>query len=173
MASVIAEHGLTGGVIGAAFDGTGYGDDGTVWGSEFFLCRDDKDYKRIAHLKPVKLIGGDEGARNCQVIICAYMAQAGMTGNDDIFKTVAAALAKDINTVTSTSMGNEGKMVCVVAEKDADEALDIIKSSDYGASACFIGKVVEGEGGKLILNTKIGGHRVLDVLQGEGLPRIC
>ena len=104
-ASVIAEHGLEGSIIGVAFDGTGYGDDGTIWGSEIFLCGDDKDYKRIAHLKPLKLIGGNEGARNCQTMLCAYMDQAGIHGDDETAKTVAAALKNDINTVTSTSMG--------------------------------------------------------------------
>jgi Hydrogenase maturation factor len=90
-----------------AFDGTGYGDDGTIWGSEIFLCGDDKDYKRIAHLKPLKLIGGNEGARNCQTMLCAYMDQAGIHGDDETAKTVAAALKNDINTVTSTSMPSE------------------------------------------------------------------
>lgn len=82
-ASVIAEHGLEGSIIGVAFDGTGYGDDGTIWGSEIFLCGDDKDYKRIAHLKPLKLIGGNEGARNRQTMLCAYMDQAGIHGDDE------------------------------------------------------------------------------------------
>lgn len=43
IASVIAEHGLKGPVIGVAFDGTGYGDDGTIWGSEFMLCDLDEE----------------------------------------------------------------------------------------------------------------------------------
>ena len=70
-------------------------------------------------------------------------------------------------------MGNEGKLVCVVPANDAEKALALIKDSRYGENACIIGKVTSGTAGKLILNTKIGGHRVLDVLQGEGLPRIC
>ena len=70
-------------------------------------------------------------------------------------------------------MGNEGKFVCIVAQKDAAKALDIIRNSKYGKDACVIGKVTEGDAGTLILDTRIGGHRILDVLQGEGLPRIC
>lgn len=73
-------------------------------------------------------------------------------------------------------MGNEGKMVAIVPEADADKALNAIKSSNYGEKAAIIGKVVapdEGKEGSLVLKTRIGGTRVLEVLQGEGLPRIC
>ena len=71
-------------------------------------------------------------------------------------------------------MGNEGKLVAIVAWEDAERALDIIRKSKYGHDARIIGKVVEPlEGGKLILKTGIGGRRNIEVLQGEGLPRIC
>ena len=53
---VMAEKGLTGKVFGVAFDGTGYGDDGNLWGGEFMLC-DYKGYERIAHLNYFKLLG--------------------------------------------------------------------------------------------------------------------
>lgn len=71
-------------------------------------------------------------------------------------------------------MGNEGKMVAIVACEDAHRALDIIRKSKYGQDARIIGSVAEQlEGGKLILKTAIGGRRNIEVLQGEGLPRIC
>lgn len=71
-------------------------------------------------------------------------------------------------------MGNEGKMVAIVACEDAQRALDIIRKSKYGQDARIIGSVAEQlEGGKLILKTAIGGRRNIEVLQGEGLPRIC
>lgn len=56
--SVMAENDLQGDVIGVAFDGTGYGDDGKVWGGEIFLCNG-VNYERKAHLEYVKMIGGD------------------------------------------------------------------------------------------------------------------
>lgn len=68
-------------------------------------------------------------------------------------------------------MGNEGKLVAVVAEKDAERALEIIKKSRYGEAAEIAGTVTEGEG--VIMNTKLGGRRVVSELFGEGLPRIC
>lgn len=74
-------------------------------------------------------------------------------------------------------MGNEGKLVAVVAKEDAGRALELMRSARYGENAAVIGTVLEpeteAEKGKLVLRTRIGGRRVLDVLQGEGLPRIC
>lgn len=74
-------------------------------------------------------------------------------------------------------MGNEGKLAAVVAREDADKALAILRSSKYGEQAAIVGAVAEpeneGEKGRLVLKTGIGGRRILDVLQGEGLPRIC
>lgn len=73
-------------------------------------------------------------------------------------------------------MGNEGKMVAIVPQSDADKALQAIKNSNYGSGATVIGNVVKPEQGKegsLVVKTRIGGTRVLEVLQGEGLPRIC
>ena len=62
IASVMAEHSMDIPVIGVAFDGTGWGEDGTVWGGEFLICRED-GYERAGHLKPVQFLGGDEGMR--------------------------------------------------------------------------------------------------------------
>ncbi len=70
-------------------------------------------------------------------------------------------------------MGNEGKLAAVVAPEDAERALEIIRSSAYGKDAAIIGTVAESPEGEVILRTAIGGKRRLDILQGEGLPRIC
>ena len=108
VASVIAEHKLIGPVLGFAFDGTGYGDDGSIWGSETFLWDGKSEMTRIAHLKEMKLIGGDEGAKNCDTIL------TGMLHNNKIpaakepsmdWQLISAAIDNGINTVTSTSMG--------------------------------------------------------------------
>ncbi|WCH29085.1 carbamoyltransferase HypF [Aeromonas salmonicida] len=59
---VMAEHNITGPVLGVAFDGTGLGDDGTLWGGELLIA-DVQGFERIAHLKPFKLIGGEAAIR--------------------------------------------------------------------------------------------------------------
>ena len=74
-------------------------------------------------------------------------------------------------------MGNEGKLVCIVDPADEEEALRIMRESAYGKDAVKIGTVessTDGDRiGNLYMKTSIGGLRELDVLQGEGLPRIC
>ena len=62
IASVLAENGETGKAVGIALDGTGYGDDGTIWGGEFFLGGL-AGMERAGHLKPLFLPGGDAAAR--------------------------------------------------------------------------------------------------------------
>ncbi|MBQ6462133.1 MAG: carbamoyltransferase HypF [Pseudobutyrivibrio sp.] len=110
VAAVIAEHKLTGKVLGFAFDGTGYGDDGSIWGSETFLWDGISEMTRIAHLKPMKLIGGDEGAKNCDTILTGMLHNYGIqlpdANNDSMEQQlIKAAIDNNINTVTSTSMG--------------------------------------------------------------------
>lgn len=68
-------------------------------------------------------------------------------------------------------MGNEGKMIAVVAANDAEKALEIIKHSKYGENAAIIGAVTGGEGVTML--TRLGGRRTVTELYGEGLPRIC
>ena len=68
-------------------------------------------------------------------------------------------------------MGNEGKMIVVVAEKDGQRALELMKKTPHGKDAVMIGRMASGKG--VTLRTSLGSTRVLDVLYGEGLPRIC
>jgi hydrogenase maturation protein HypF len=63
IASVMAEHGLAGPVIGIAFDGTGYGTDGTIWGGEVLVC-EGAGFERYSHLRQIEMIGGDASMRD-------------------------------------------------------------------------------------------------------------
>ncbi|MNZ66047.1 Carbamoyltransferase HypF [compost metagenome] len=60
--AVMAEHEITGPVLGVAFDGTGLGDDGTLWGGELLIA-DVQGFTRVVHLSPFKLIGGEAAIR--------------------------------------------------------------------------------------------------------------
>ena len=60
--SVMAEHGLTKKIIGVAFDGNGYGEDGTLWGGEFLIA-DTRGFTRAGHLRQVPLPGGEQAVR--------------------------------------------------------------------------------------------------------------
>ena len=77
IASVMAEHGLRGTVLGVAFDGVGLGPDQTIWGGELLLC-DERSYRRAGHLAPVRQPGGDAAAREGWRMAAAYLAAAGM-----------------------------------------------------------------------------------------------
>lgn len=70
---------------------------------------------------------------------------------------------------------NEGKLLAVVDEKDAQAALDALRSAPggLGENAAIIGRVSARSAGRVLLNTEIGGTRVLTKLQGGQLPRIC
>lgn len=68
-------------------------------------------------------------------------------------------------------MANEGKMIVIVAAEDAEKALALMKQTEYGKDAAIIAEAVSGEG--VVMKTRLGGSRVVDVLYGEGLPRIC
>lgn len=94
-ASVIAEHKLNGKVLCFAFDGTGYGDDKAIWGSEVFLFKD-KRMQRLAHLDYTKMIAADEISKNADLALACYI------GGDEL---VEKALENNINTCLSSSMG--------------------------------------------------------------------
>ncbi len=70
-------------------------------------------------------------------------------------------------------MGNEGKLVAVVAREDAQKALACIQGSLYGEHAAVIGAVSMQATETVLLKTAVGGTRILTQLYGEGLPRIC
>ncbi len=73
-------------------------------------------------------------------------------------------------------MGNEGKMVLSVDSEDAERALLLIRESRYGENAAIIGRVSKNDAsdsGTVSVTTRIGGKRVVGLMYGEGLPRIC
>ena len=74
LAGVMAEHGIAGPVIGVGYDGTGYGTDGAVWGSEMVVL-DYSGFERIAHLKYLPLVGGDVAVTNPGLIAKAYLQE--------------------------------------------------------------------------------------------------
>jgi len=75
VASAMAENGLDGPVLGVAYDGTGYGTDGTAWGGEILLARY-ADFQRLATLRPVRLAGGETAIREVWRVALALLDDA-------------------------------------------------------------------------------------------------
>jgi hydrogenase expression/formation protein HypE len=70
-------------------------------------------------------------------------------------------------------IANEGKLVCFVPHEDAGKVLSVMKKTRYGEGAVIIGEVIAGPRERVLLKTAIGSTRVVDMLAGEMLPRIC
>ncbi|MGA2194215.1 MAG: carbamoyltransferase HypF [Bryobacteraceae bacterium] len=110
IASCMAEHSLAGEVIGVAFDGTGYGTDGAIWGGEF-LVAGYASFTRRAHLRYVPLAGGDTAVRENWRAALGYLtdtfgAGASIEGvAEERVRVVRRMIATGLNTVPTSSCG--------------------------------------------------------------------
>ncbi|WKZ33616.1 MAG: hydrogenase expression/formation protein HypE [Thermodesulfobacteriota bacterium] len=92
---------------------------------------------------------------------------------DDIPVKEAVRGACEILGFDPLYLANEGKLVAVVSKESTDAALDAMRSHRYGRDAAVIGTVEEGPKARVLIETSIGNRRILDMLSGEQLPRIC
>lgn len=116
LAAAMAENGYDGRepVIGFAFDGTGYGDDGAAWGGEVMVA-DYESYERVAHLRYTALPGGDAGVRNPCRMALSHLRAAGVQWDSSLpcvaacdaaeLSVVAQQLGTGFNTAPTSSMG--------------------------------------------------------------------
>ena len=114
VASVLAERGeFSKRVIGVSFDGTGYGDDGSIWGGEVFIGSVGEGFERVAHLRPAALAGGDAAAHNPVQAAAGFLSQV-----DDLptmfeapfdfpqrYRIAIELVRKDVRTFATTSIG--------------------------------------------------------------------
>jgi hydrogenase expression/formation protein HypE len=70
-------------------------------------------------------------------------------------------------------LANEGKVICVVPEAEAGAALAAMRAHPLGADAAAIGRMTTKQPGRVVMHTGFGGRRIVDMLIGEQLPRIC
>ena len=70
-------------------------------------------------------------------------------------------------------VANEGKLVAIVDPADADKILAQMRENSYGRAAAIIGEVTNEHSGRVVMKTKLGPSRIVDMLSGELLPRIC
>lgn len=109
--SCMAENNIEGEVLGVSWDGTGYGTDGTIWGSEFLISKG-QNFRRAAYLKPFKLPGGEMAIH--QIWRAGFALLYEVFGadaykyfcyNKDSQKVIGQMLEKNINSPVTTSMG--------------------------------------------------------------------
>jgi hydrogenase maturation protein HypF len=114
VASVLAERGeWSKRVVGVSFDGTGYGDDGTIWGGEIFVGSVQEGFERVAHLRRAALAGGDAAAHYPVQAAAGFLAQVdnlpdllgGPFGFPERYRQAMELVRKDVRTFATTSVG--------------------------------------------------------------------
>lgn len=168
LASCMAENGLEGPVIGAIFDGTGYGLDGTIWGGEF-LVGDYREFARAGHLRQLFLLGGDKAVTEPIRVAISLLAE---TFEEDPRELGIPALAdvdpmrvdvflkmarRKINATPTTSMGRlfDGisslLRVCHEIEYEAQAAIELeaLLGRDFTTAMPLAFGLEEREGGVL------------------------
>jgi len=144
--SNLAENNFFGEVIGVAMDGTGFGDDGTVWGGEFFIC-DAKNYRRVDKISKFLQAGGDKSSVDCWRSAISMMKDKNLAFEMKLTaeKNILAQkflLEKNINCVESTSCGRLFDAVAAIlkiCEKNSYEGEAAMKLQSCAEN--FVGEV--------------------------------
>ena len=157
IASVLAEYGVTTPVIGVAFDGTGYGTDGTVWGGEFLIASP-RGFQRAGHLQPVAYLGGDTSIRQGWKSAACLLYGANLPQRDARGQLVEAALKSNVNAIRSSSMGRVFDAVsallgvCEESQYEGQCAIELeAAAAQYlGESLPFSYDMMEEEGRRVV-----------------------
>ena len=157
VAACMAEQGVTGEVMGVAWDGTGYGTDGSLWGGEFFVATYQEFY-RVAHLHPFRLPGGEQAAREPRRAAlalgwetfgaqgCHIGAEVGSDWSEQS-RLLVAMLERQVQSPVTTSIGRlfDGVAsmlgLCQVATFEGQAAMALeqegMRASDHGEDEAY------------------------------------
>ncbi len=185
IASCMAENGLAGEVVGVAFDGTGYGEDGSIWGGEFF-AGGYKGFKRMGQMEYVKMPGGDMAVKQPWRMALAYLLSSG----DDIFEAflsrpqdlwkgidtenisaLSRMMGRGINSPLTSSMGRLFDAVSALAgvrthiTYEGQAAIELECIMDHSSRGSYGFSVIEGQPFKVCMQAAVR-EIVRDVLKG-------
>ncbi|MEA3501313.1 MAG: carbamoyltransferase HypF [Actinomycetota bacterium] len=188
IASVMAEHGRLGPVIGFSFDGTGYGTDGAVWGGEI-LVSDYEGFERVGHLKATPLPGGDAAVKHPARMALSYLRTAGISWSEDLPPVVAlpdteralleTQLDRGINTIPTTSMGRLFDAVSAIAgvrqsiTYEAQAAIELEALIDASEGGTYSFTVAEWDESLVIDPTAVLRSVADDIAAGESAGTIA
>ena len=158
IAAVAAEFNLTDRpIVGLAFDGTGYGDDGVIWGGEFFAGSAETGLSRQGSFAPLSLCGGDAAVREPWRIALAFLIESGVPDEHvrawleligrpgDSLPAFAAALRQGLNCVRTTALGRWFDCFAVLwnvrtkIDFEAQAAMDLQRAAESASDGCFLG----------------------------------
>jgi hydrogenase maturation protein HypF len=158
IASCLADNGAdTGTVIGVAFDGTGYGTDGTIWGGEFLVASLDR-FERGGHLAPVPMPGGAAAIRQPWRMAAAYLGpqapdELGVRRrHQDRWAAVTALAAKGVNAPLTSSAGRLFDAAAALLgvrdtiNYEGQAAIELEQLADPGATSAYPAGVLTGDG---------------------------
>ena len=193
VAACMAEHGLEPPVLGVSWDGTGYGTDGTVWGGEFLLVTAD-GWRRVAHLRPFRLPGGEAAVREPRRSALGLLHAA---FGDDAFamidlapvaafsaterRALAAMLERGLNAPVTTSAGRLFDAVAALlrlrqtTSHEGQAAMELEWAADwYGKKAKYPIDITEGNDGILVLDWQpLLAALVADIRAGVAVGRMA
>jgi len=138
------EYNLDGDYLVFAFDGTGYGDDGTIWGGEVFIANR-KTYKRVHYIKPFSLIGGEKGIKN-PANFAVSLIDEDLAKNFSNYKIVKAL--KNAPFIKTSSMGRVFDAVAFLGgliDKNYYEGFSGLRIEKFYSSKEFIDIKIEKE----------------------------
>ncbi len=171
LAACLAEHGETGTAVGAIYDGTGYGTDGTVWGGEL-LVGGLTDFERRGMLAPVRLPGGDAAVREPWRMACAWLAAACPDERPLIpaplrdhirqpdWDAVCGLLASGVNSPLTSSVGRLFDAVAALCgiratvNYEGQAAAELEAISDPAEGSSYRLEVVESGTGSTVLDAR-------------------
>ena len=190
LAACLAEHGETGPAVAAIFDGTGYGDDGTVWGGEVLLGGL-TDFERVGMLHPVRLGGGAAAIRQPWRMACAWLGEArgeapelprGLAGRVErrAWRQMAQLIDSGVASPVTTSAGRLFDAVAALCgiraevSYEGQAAIELEARCDPGERRSYEFPLVDEAGGPLVLDPRPAIAELMDDLnEGVGIPQVA